>query len=182
MKKVELIRYKNEWYQPGNSIKIFLWYFINILFFKTSIPFSSSVKVMLLRMFGAKVGHGVVIKNNVNIKFPWFLEIESYVWVGENVWIDNLTKVSIGSNVCLSQGSYLLTGGHNYKKSEFDLILDAIVLEDGVWIGAKSVVCPGVTCRSHSVLAVSSVATNDLENYMIYQGNPAKPKRSRVIT
>jgi putative colanic acid biosynthesis acetyltransferase WcaF len=43
------------------------------------------------------------------------------------------------------------------------------------------VVCPGVTCHSHSVLAVGSVATKDLEAYMIYQGNPAQVIRKREI-
>ena len=55
-------------------------------------------------------------------------------------------------------------------------------LEDGVWIGAKSVVCPGVVCKSHSVLAVSWVASKDLEAYFIYQGNPAMKLRTRIIS
>jgi putative colanic acid biosynthesis acetyltransferase WcaF len=39
----------------------------------------------------------------------------------------------------------------------------------------------GVSLRSHSVLSAGSVATKDLEPYMIYQGNPAQPVRERVI-
>jgi putative colanic acid biosynthesis acetyltransferase WcaF len=97
------------------------------------------------------------------------------------VWIDNLTSVTIGDHVCLSQGALLLTGNHNYKKNTFDLITGPITLEDGVWIGAKSVVCPGVRCSSHSVLAVGSVAAKDLKPYFIYQGNPAAPVRERII-
>jgi putative colanic acid biosynthesis acetyltransferase WcaF len=132
-------------------------------------------------MFGAKIGTGVVIKPGVNIKYPWFLEMGDHCWIGEEVWIDNLALVSIGNNVCLSQGAYLFTGSHDYKKRSFDLITKPIVLEDGVWIGAKATVCPSVTCHSHSVLAVGSVATGDLEAYSIYQGNPAIKKRERVI-
>ena len=136
----------------------------------------------MLRLFGAKIGKGLVIKPKVNIKYPWFLEIGDHVWIGEEVWIDNLTLVKIESNVCISQGAMLLTGNHNYKKSSFDLITGQITLEDGVWIGAKSVVCPAVTCHSHSVLAVGSIATKDLEPYTIYQGNPAQPIRKRIIS
>ena len=132
-------------------------------------------------MFGAKIGQAVVIKPDVNIKYPWFLAIGNDCWIGEGVWIDNLAQVTIGSNVVLSQGAYLLTGSHDYKKEAFDLILGKIVLEDGVWIGAKATVCPSVTCKSHSVLAVGSTATRDLEAYSIYQGNPAIKKRERVI-
>lgn len=181
MNKVKLNKYNNDGYKPGGIVKKTLWYFTNMLFFKTLLPFPSGLKVSMLRAFGAKVGQGVVIKPDVNIKYPWFLEIGDDCWIGEGVWIDNLGKVTIGSNVVLSQGAYLLTGSHDYKREAFDLILREIVLEEGVWIGAKATVCPGVTCHSHSVLAVGSVATKELEAYTVYQGNPAEAKRERVI-
>ena len=102
-----------------------------------------------------------------------------FVWIGENVWIDNLTTVSLGNNVCISQGAMLLTGNHNYTKPTFDLIIGEITLEDGVWLGSQSVVCPGITCHSHSVLAVNSTATKNMDAYSIYQGNPAIKVRDR---
>ncbi len=181
MKMVDLSKYDNSWYNPGNKIKILIWYFINLLFFKTSIPYPSKIKVLLLRIFGAKIGKNVVIKPCVNIKYPWFLKIGDNVWIGENVWIDNLTNVEVGNNVCISQGAYIFTGNHNYKTQTFDLIIKPVIIEDGVWIGAKAIVCPGVRCKSHSVLSVGSVATKDLEEYTVYQGNPADPKRKRTI-
>lgn len=181
MQQTNLNLFQNSGYYPGNTIKRLCWYFANMLFFKTLFPFPSSFKCTLLRLFGAQIGIGVVIKPDVHIKYPWFLSIGEHCWIGEGVWIDNLALVTIGANVCLSQGSYLLTGSHDYKKSTFDLITKPIILEDGVWIGAKSTVCPGVTCHSHSVLAVGSVATSDLEPYGIYQGNPAVKKRDRAI-
>lgn len=73
-------------------------------------------KIWMLRKFGAKIGKGVFIKPLVNIKYPWNLDIGDYTWIGENVWIDNLTQVKIGSNVCISQGAMLLCRNHNYKK------------------------------------------------------------------
>ena len=103
------------------------------------------------------------------------------VWIGEEVWIDNLAKVQIGNNVCISQGAMLLCGNHNFSKSNFDLITGTIILEDGVWIGAKSIVGPNVVCHSHSVLGVSSVASKDLEAYSIYRGNPALLIKERNI-
>ncbi len=181
MKRIDLSKYNNDWYESAGVLKKTLWYFTNMFLFKTMLPITSSIKVKILKSFGAKIGVGVVIKPNVSIKYPWFLEVGDYSWIGEEVWIDNLANVRIGQNCILSQGSYLLTGSHDYKKEVFDLMLGEITLEDGVWIGAKAVVCPKVTCRSHSVLAVGSVATKDLEAYSIYQGNPAIKKRERVI-
>ena len=132
-------------------------------------------------MFGAKIGKGVTIKPGVNIKYPWKLTVGDYTWIGERVWIDCLDTVTIGSNCCLSQGALLLNGNHNYKKSTFDLMISPITIEDGVWIGAQSIITGGVTCKSHSVLAVQSVASSDMEAYGIYRGNPAVKVKERVI-
>lgn len=175
----DLSKYDNAWYQPGSTLKRTLWLVINAVFFNNGLALFNGLKIRLLKAFGAKVGIGVVIKPSVSIKYPWFLSIGNHVWIGEKVWIDNLTDVTIGNNVCLSQGVLLLTGNHNYIQPTFDLMVGKIVLEDGVWLGAQSVVCPGVTCKSHAVLSVGSVATKNLEPYSIYQGNPAVKVRER---
>ncbi|MFD1552833.1 colanic acid biosynthesis acetyltransferase WcaF [Putridiphycobacter roseus] len=177
----DLASFKNDWYQPGNKWKILLWYFVNAFILQNKYNPSSALKVFVLKLFGAKIGHGVVIKQMVSVKYPWKLKVGNYSWIGEKVWIDNLAEVSIGNNVCISQGAMLLCGNHDYKKPTFDLMVKPIILEDGVWIGAQSTVCPGVTCKSHAVLSVQSVAINELNAYMIYQGNPAKIVRERKI-
>ncbi len=171
---VNLKSYNNTTYNPGPALKRMVWYYFNDLIFKSYIFPINGLKVSLLRLFGAKIGKGVVIKPNVNIKYPWFLSIGDYSWIGEEVWIDCLGKVAIASNVTISQGAFLLTGSHNYKKSTFDVMISSITIEEGAWIGAKSIVCPGVTCKYHSILMVGSVATKDLEENGIYSGNPAK--------
>ncbi|GAB6122580.1 WcaF family extracellular polysaccharide biosynthesis acetyltransferase [Dysgonomonas termitidis] len=182
MIKTDLSRYDNSWYETrGSSMKRIIWYFINVLFILNPFNPSSGIKVRLLRLFGAKIGKKVVIKPRVNIKYPWNLSIGDYSWIGENVWIDNLTQVTIGSNVCISQGAMLLCGNHNYKSAAFDLMTGKIKIEDGVWICAQSVVCPRVTMHSHSVLGINSVANHDLEGYGIYLGIPAVKIRDRII-
>ncbi|MDU1889871.1 MAG: WcaF family extracellular polysaccharide biosynthesis acetyltransferase [Dysgonomonas sp.] len=180
--RTNLSKYNNSWYHPGNTLKCFLWYFVNIIVLKSSINPSSRIRVITTRFFGAKIGKGVTIKPGVNIKYPWLLEIGDNSWIGENVWIDNLATVKIGSNVCISQGAMLLCGNHNYRKETFDLIIGDIILEDGSWVCAKSIVCPGVTLHSHSILGVNSVASHNLETYSIYQGIPAIKVRERIIS
>ena len=179
--KTDLSTYNNTWYKPGSTLKILLWYFVNVLFFINPLNPISSLKVFLLKLFGAKIGSGVVIKPGVNIKYPWLLTIGDYSWIGEKVWIDNLAKVTIGKHVCVSQEAMLLCGNHNYKKTTFDLLVSEITIDDGAWVGAKTVVCPGVNIKSHAILTVNSVATKTLEAYYIYQGNPARQIRKREI-
>jgi putative colanic acid biosynthesis acetyltransferase WcaF len=180
--KTDLSLYNNSWYKPGASFfKKTVWFYINAVVFKTSLLPSNGIKAFLLRLFGGKIGKMVELKPYINIKYPWFLEIGDHTWIGEDVWIDNLTFVKIGSNVCISQGAMLLTGNHNYSKTAFDLMVKPITIEDGAWVGAKAVVCPGVIVQSHAVLAVGSIATKNLEPYGIYQGNPAVKIKDRTI-
>jgi putative colanic acid biosynthesis acetyltransferase WcaF len=179
--QTDLSKYSIGNYRAGPKFKVLVWYPINYFIFYSGIPFPSRFKTMLLRVFGAKVGVGVVIKPLVRIKNPWRLIIGNFCWIGEEVWIDNIVNVTIGNNVCLSQGAVLSTGNHDYTKSNFPPAYDKIVIEDGVWICGKAVVCPGVVCRSHSVLTVNSVATKDMEEFKIYSGNPAVFVRNRVI-
>jgi len=178
--KTNLASYSTNNYAPGsNPITRICWYFTNIVFFMNPLNPFSSIKVLLLRLFGAKIGKGVNMKPSVNIKYPWRLTIGDYAWIGEKVWIDNLANVSVGEHCCISQGVILLCGNHNYKLETFNLIVGDIILEEGVWIGANAIVCPGVTCQSHAMLTAGSVATKTLEAYTIYQGNPAVKIRDR---
>ncbi len=182
MKKVNLEYYNNSHYEAGASYwKRVLWYFINVIIFINPLFPFTSIKPMVLKLFGAKIKGKVLIKPRVNIKYPWFLEVGGNTSIGEGVWIDNLCKVKIGESVCISQNACLLTGNHNYKKTTFDLLLGDIVINNGVWVGAHSTVCSGITCGEHSVLTVGSIATKDLQPYGIYQGNPATFKKMREI-
>ncbi|RZL59398.1 MAG: colanic acid biosynthesis acetyltransferase WcaF [Pedobacter sp.] len=171
---------KKDFDAGASSFKIFCWYFTSMFFFRSGLVPVSSILVFILKLFGAKIGKDVRIKPYIYIHYPWKLTIGDYSWLAE-CRIENLANVSIGKNVCVSQNAMLLTGNHNYKKVDFDLITKPIVLDDGVWIGANATVCPGIIAASHSVLTVGSVATKNLDAYAIYQGNPAVKIKDRVI-
>ncbi|MFN8397399.1 MAG: WcaF family extracellular polysaccharide biosynthesis acetyltransferase [Bacteroidia bacterium] len=180
--KTDLSRFNNDWFDEGASkFKWALWFLASGVFVVSPLNPFSFLRKLVLRAFGAKIGKGVIVKHRVVVKFPWNLEVGDHCWIGEAVWIENQGKVTIGSNCCLSQGVVMMTGNHNYKKVTFDLIVKPITLEDGVWLGAGSMVTQGVTCRSHSVLGVSSVASSDLEPYTIYGGNPCQVIRKREM-
>lgn len=176
-----LAAFNTNGYYAGPKWKILLWYFCNYYILNSAFPWPYSLKRSLLRLFGARVGKGLVIKTKVRIKYPWLLSIGDHCWIGESVWIDNLVAVTLGDHVCLSQGALLLTGNHDYKQVDFPYRLGPIHIENGAWIGAMAVVCAGVTCGSHAVLTVNGVASKDLEPWLIYSGNPAVAVRRREM-
>jgi putative colanic acid biosynthesis acetyltransferase WcaF len=179
--QVDLSTYNNNWYKPGNAVKRFLWHYTNLVFFKSGWFPVYGLKVFLLKLFGAVVGKNVCIKPSVNIKYPWFLHMGNNVWIGEDVWIDNLTDVHIGDNVCISQGALLITGSHNYSEANFGLLMKPIHIENGVWICAKAVICGGVVCGDHSIITAGAVATKNCEPSGMYRGNPAELFNKRSI-
>ena len=179
---VDLSKFSNSWYSPGrNSIVRMAWHIVSSLLFQSSLIHNSSLKALVLRFFGSKIGEGVVFKPSIIIKYPWNFEIGNHSWVGEGVWLDTLAPIKIGSNCCISQGTYLCTGNHDWSDPAFGLFVKPIIIEDGAWIGAKAIILPGVTLATHSVVAAGAVISKNTLPYTIYAGNPAVPVKSRVV-
>ncbi|MEM9282537.1 MAG: WcaF family extracellular polysaccharide biosynthesis acetyltransferase [Verrucomicrobiota bacterium] len=176
---LDLSEYTVGEFDPGPIWKRILWLLISGVFFETFFPWPSAFKSSLLRLFGADIGEGVVIKPRVQIKYPWMLSVGRHCWLGERAWIDNLASVHLGDSVVISQRAYLLTGNHNYKSPRFDLMVSPINLQSGAWVGANATVSPGVTMAELSILSVGSVLNQDTEAGGIYQGNPAVLIRQR---
>lgn len=174
MAPINLRDYDNSWYKPGRStLWRAAWFFVGLPILKTSWLTSSSLRVHLLRLFGAKVGQRVTIKPAVNVKYPWHLRIGDDCWIGEGCWIDNLTTVGLGNNVCVSQGAYLCTGNHDWTDPAFGLILAPIRLNDGSWAGAKCLLGPGTVLGSGAIAGAGSVVSGIVPDFEIYAGNPA---------
>ncbi|WPY96242.1 WcaF family extracellular polysaccharide biosynthesis acetyltransferase (plasmid) [Limimaricola variabilis] len=155
-----------------------LWLAANSLLLSSWLP-GSGWRVRLLRIFGAQLGHGVVIKPGVRVKFPWRLRVGDHSWIGEDVWIDNLAEVCIGAHACLSQGAYLCTGSHDWGRESFDLITRPIAVADHAWVGARAVLAPGATLGTGAVLGMGSLGKGDMTSWTIHVGHPAGSRRAR---
>ena len=180
MAQPDLSLFRNSWYSPGQSRLIAaLWFFVGLPLLRLQLQPLSSLRSILLRLFGARIGGGVVIKPGIRVKYPWHLSIAANSWIGEDVWIDNLTSVTIGANVCVSQGAYLCTGNHDWSDPAFGLEVKPIKIEDGSWIGARALICPGVHVGRCAVAAAGSVVTRNIPAFEIHAGNPAGFIKSR---
>ena len=179
----DLSRFDNSWYSPGRGwLTRVVWHFVNALFLQSPLNPSSRLKIRLLRAFGARVGTGVVLKPSLNVKYPWNLTVGDYSWIGEGAWLDSLAPIIIGSNVCISQGVYCCTGNHDWSDPAFGLVVKPIVVEDGAWVGARATLLPGVTVRSHAIVAAGGVLSGDAEPYTVYSGNPAVAVKMRNVS
>jgi len=173
----------NSEYDKGRPwLVIVLWHFIGAPLVRSNWLPVSSLKAALLKLFGARIGTGAYIKPGIKVKFPWYLTVGDHCWLGEDVWIDNLAPVTIGSHVCVSQGAYLCTGNHDWSSGNMRLFRKPITLRDGSWVGARAVVGPGTVVGVGAIVTAGSVISRDVPAGQIWTGNPARHARDRVVS
>jgi putative colanic acid biosynthesis acetyltransferase WcaF len=150
-----------------------VWYVVETCVLDNRLLPLSALRVGLLRLFGAKVGHGCRLVHPMRVKAPWNLELGDNCWIGVDVWIYNQAPIRIGSNVCISQGAFLSAGSHDMR-TNMDLHVAPIVIEDGAWVSSKCVVQMGVTIGRSAVVTPLSVVHRSLEAGGVYGGNPCR--------
>jgi putative colanic acid biosynthesis acetyltransferase WcaF len=133
----------------------------------------------LLRLFGARVGKGVLLRPSVSVTYPWKVTLGDRCWVGDHVTLYSLGEIRIGECAVVSQHSYLCTGAHDYTRPTFDLYAKEIRIEQEAWIAAHVFVGPGVTVGRGAVVGACSVALKDVPAGMICAGNPLRVLRAR---
>lgn len=101
-------------------------------------------------------------------------------------------KLYIGDYVSIGPEAVILMGGNHTHRTDWfscfpfaDKITESYrakgptVIGDGVWIGLRAIIMPGVTIGEGAVVAAGAVVAKNLEPYTIYGGNPAKEIRKR---
>ncbi len=156
------------------KIQIGTWFCVQHLIFSASF-FPSSLRSFLLKLFGASVGSGVYIRRGVRIHFPWNLEIGDHCWIGEEVWFINHEKVTIGSNVCISQRSIICSGGHDYRSASLAYAHKPVLIKDGAWVCLDAKVLPGVTIGECSVVSAGEIARKSLPDFSMLVGGQVRP-------
>lgn len=120
------------------------------------------LRPMLLRAFGAQVGERVFIRHRVRVLWPWKLSVGDDCWIGEDVWLLNLEPISVGRDVCLSQGAFLCTGSHDRQSPTFEYDNGPILVDDGAWVAAQALLLRGTRVGRGAVVGARAVVTRDV--------------------
>ena len=159
-----------------------VWYLVKCAFFLSALPWPNGFKRRLLRLFGAQVGVGLVIRPRVNIHMPWKLVLGDHCWIGEDCEFLNLETITFQDHVAIAHRVYLATGNHNYKDHTMPYRNAPITIERGTWVASCVFIGPGVTIGEHSVVAAGSVLTKSVSPWSVMAGNPASKVRERVLS
>ncbi|MDQ1124485.1 acetyltransferase [Microbacterium trichothecenolyticum] len=158
------------WGRP--TWQVYLWAVCELLVVTNPWQISSSLRVRVLRAFGAQIGRGVVFRPRTRVKFPWKLHIGDRSWVGEGVWFHNQDHVYVGDDVVISQETFLTTGSHAHRR-DMALITRPIHIEAGAWVTSRCVVLGGSRVgRSALIRPLSLVDGCTVPDGEVWGGNP----------
>ncbi|MFI5107219.1 MAG: putative colanic acid biosynthesis acetyltransferase [Terriglobales bacterium] len=167
-------------FRGRSAIVVQLWWIVQATLFRLSPQVLYGFRSFLLRLFGARIGKGVLIRPSARITYPWHLEIGDHCWVGDDSVLYNLGKITIGNDVAIAHRVYLCTGLHDYEDPQFSIAASPITIEDEVWLPNDIFVGPGVTIGRGCVVGARSTVLRDLPEMMLCAGYPAKPIRPRL--
>lgn len=163
--------------RPGWYVQ--LWWIVQATAFRWSPQFAYPFRAALLRMFGAKVGIGSVIRPTATFTYPWKVSLGNHVWIGDDVVLYSLGQITIGNDTVISQRSYICAGDHDYTDPQFPIRGPAITVGQQCWIATDTYIAPGVTIGDKTVVGARSSVFKDLPSDMVCLGIPAKPVRPR---
>lgn len=166
-------------FRGRSAVMVQLWWIVQATLFRASPQFLYGWRRFLLKLFGARIGEGVLVRPTARIVYPWKLTVGDHSWIGDFAEIYCLGPIVIGRNAVVSQYAYLCTGSHDIRAPGFDIFAKAIAVEDEAWVAAGAFVHPGVTIRRGSVVGARAVVTADTEPMGIYVGDPARKVSER---
>lgn len=105
------------------------------------------------------------------------LQIGDFSTVGDRTEIHAGEKVSIGRKVLISWDCVIMDRDYHGVGAAPERI-KPVIIEDGVWIGCRSIVLPGVRIGQGAVIGAGSVVTSDIPPFTLSAGNPARVIKS----
>lgn len=160
----------SSWDRP--KMVVYLWGLCEWLFVTNALQVSSSLRIKVLRAFGAVIGEGVIFRPRTRVRFPWKLHIGNGCWIGEGVWFHNQDHIYVGNDVVISQETMLTTGSHRHRK-DMGLVTSPIHIESGAWVTSRCMILGGVTIGKSSLVKPMNRVDRDVDAGMIWDGGRA---------
>lgn len=172
--------YTSPQYSFANRLQRQLWSIAWIFLYRPSPRLAHAWRAWLLRCFGATLGPHCRFYPASRIWAPWNLTCEDTVMVADGAELYNPAPMLLASHAIVSQGAYLCGATHDYNDPTFPVLSFPMRLGRYAWVAARASVSPGVNLGDGAILALASVATQNLEPWSIYAGIPARKIKART--
>jgi len=180
--RLHLDRYDQSWFSRGRSnLVVVLWDLVQTFLIHPSPHPAYAWRRFWYRLFGAKLGHKVLIRKSVRCNYPWKVAIGDHSMIGDEAWLYALEHITIADHVVISQQAYLCTGSHDITDPTFKLKVAPITIQHGAWVALGALIMPGVTIGAGAVVGARAILTKDAAPWTVHVGQPAKPVGPRIL-
>lgn len=169
-------------------------------------PFDVFMRRILLHALCAGVGHALRVGPGVVLVHPETMQlgdsvfigaqamiqgrfdgtcrVGNHVWIGPQAYLD-ARQVVIEDYVGWGPGAKLLGSSHtgepvNVPIISTDLLIKPVFVGYGADIGTNATILPGVRIGAHAIIGAGAVVTQDVPDYAVVAGVPARVLRSRL--
>lgn len=166
-------------FRGRSAMFVLLWNTVQQTLFAWSPQPAYGWRRWLLRVFGAQVGRGVIVRPTARVTYPWKVKLGDHCWVGDNAELYSLGPITIGENAVVSQRSYICAATHDHKDITFPLVATPVVIEHEAWIAADCFIAPGVIVGAGAIVGARSTVLRSVPAATIVAGSPAAFKGTR---
>lgn len=143
-------------------------------------PSEGKRRLELLKSILGDCGDRVFIETPVHMSYGSHVHLKEHFYANFNLVLVDDTDIYIGNEVMIGPNVTICTTGHPvyplYRQMVAHYSLP-IHIGDNVWIGANSVVLPGVTIGENTVIGAGSIVTRDIPANVVAVGNPCRVMR-----
>jgi putative colanic acid biosynthesis acetyltransferase WcaF len=170
---VDLRTYDQSGYDRGRpGWYVLLWWLVQGVVFPLTPQPLYGVRRSVLRLFGARIGRGVLVRPSARFTYPWKVEIGDHSWIGDRVTFYSLDRIQVGQHCVISQQVYLCTGSHDMTDPAFGLQVQPIRIGAGAWVATDCFIAPGVTVGANAVIGARSSVFADVPPGQVAWGSP----------
>jgi putative colanic acid biosynthesis acetyltransferase WcaF len=173
-------RYRPSPHPLTNRLARAVWGAVWLILFRPSPRVFYGWRRFLLRVFGARIGHGARIHASARIWAPWNLEMGRYSCLSHRVDCYSVNTIRIGAYATVSQYGFLCAASHDPDSADMTLTTAPIAIGDHAWLAADVFVAPGVTVGEGAVIGARSSAFKHVPEWTIAVGNPSRVVRKRA--
>lgn len=131
----------------------------------------------LLRRLLGHLGRDAIIKPSLRCDYGFNISVGARTFINYDCVFLDCNRITIGEEVQIAPGVHIYTATHpldaEMRRSGLEFA-QPVAISDGVWVGGRSVVCPGVTIGENTVVGAGSVVTKDLPPNVLAAGSPCR--------
>ena len=135
---------------------------------------------LVYRLFGVRIGRGSIIHWQTRFFQPSGIEIGEYCNIGNGAFLDGRRGLKIGNCVATGSEVMIYTLQHDIDSPTFEVAGGPVEIGDYVYIGPRAIILPNVRIGRGAVVGAGAVVTQDVPEYAVVGGVPARFIRERA--